>query len=470
MFKKLIFTFLICFSLILNCLEHNFEESFSSNYNPNNSNNLIKENEENILQIKEVILHTFKNLFGITNKIHFNEHKFKRIIFQYILLKTLELIKDHQFEYAQQILQNINLEQINSQYIKSQLQKILDNLRTINDICARDLSNMIESSSKINDFKFLTDMSKIIFLYIKPYKEYILGEHSKGVLGLAISPDGKKIVSVSEDAIKIWDIESGALLNSLESDELYCVVTFIDNDSVLIFSVDNGNARIATWDLESGRNEFKYLEKIKSNHDYSFYHIQLSIKGQKLAALIFDETAYKMQVAVWDLTNQKIIKTYDKHPNSISMSLDGKQLAWTGCSSIVIHQLNLPSIIDFIFKCIKLKYDNSLAIKFSPDGKKLVSSSCDGFVHIWDLDSKTELNKFKILPKDCFENIISYDGFRIIMPFYKDIKIWDMQTGELIKTLSGHENQITSIVNLSDILIVSGSSDKTIRVWGGLYG
>jgi WD40 repeat protein len=48
----------------------------------------------------------------------------------------------------------------------------------------------------------------------------------------------------------------------------------------------------------------------------------------------------------------------------------------------------------------------------------------------------------------------------------KTIKIWDAETGHLIKTLSGHEGAVRSVVYGSNgKAIVSGSVDQTIRVW-----
>ena len=48
------------------------------------------------------------------------------------------------------------------------------------------------------------------------------------------------------------------------------------------------------------------------------------------------------------------------------------------------------------------------------------------------------------------------------------VKIWDVLSGNCIKTLKGHTNDLSSC-NFSSCgtLIVSGSRDETIRVWKG---
>jgi len=47
----------------------------------------------------------------------------------------------------------------------------------------------------------------------------------------------------------------------------------------------------------------------------------------------------------------------------------------------------------------------------------------------------------------------------------KSIKIWDISTGDCIKTLLGHSDAVFSIAILSNNRIVSCSLDKSIRIW-----
>ena len=46
------------------------------------------------------------------------------------------------------------------------------------------------------------------------------------------------------------------------------------------------------------------------------------------------------------------------------------------------------------------------------------------------------------------------------------LMIWDAKKGELLRTLKGHKDGITAMALSGDgETIVSGSRDKTIRVW-----
>ena len=62
----------------------------------------------------------------------------------------------------------------------------------------------------------------------------------------------------------------------------------------------------------------------------------------------------------------------------------------------------------------------------------------------------------------------SPDGTKIISGSEdKTIKIWDANTGECLQTLEGHLDIILSVAYSPDgTKIISGSSDKTIKIWG----
>ena len=62
----------------------------------------------------------------------------------------------------------------------------------------------------------------------------------------------------------------------------------------------------------------------------------------------------------------------------------------------------------------------------------------------------------------------SLDGTKIISGSDdKTIKIWDANTGECLKTLEGHSSNVQSVAYSPDgTKIISGSQDTTIKIWG----
>ena len=47
----------------------------------------------------------------------------------------------------------------------------------------------------------------------------------------------------------------------------------------------------------------------------------------------------------------------------------------------------------------------------------------------------------------------------------ESVRVWDVSTGECVKTLEGHEDCVDCVVELGDGRLASCSYDNTVRVW-----
>ena len=46
------------------------------------------------------------------------------------------------------------------------------------------------------------------------------------------------------------------------------------------------------------------------------------------------------------------------------------------------------------------------------------------------------------------------------------IKLWDLNTGQAVRTLQGHSDSVTCLVELDNGQLATGSLDKTVIIWG----
>ena len=67
---------------------------------------------------------------------------------------------------------------------------------------------------------------------------------------------------------------------------------------------------------------------------------------------------------------------------------------------------------------------------------------------------------------------ISHDGKTLASGSWdRTIKLWDLETGSLLRTFIGHTNLVDSVAFSPDgRYIASGSWDKTIRLWNSATG
>ena len=85
--------------------------------------------------------------------------------------------------------------------------------------------------------------------------------HSGRISGVGITPDGKKVVSASHDCtIKIWDVETGNLINTLtgHSQSIGCMAISPDGRTI-VSGGDDRNVNI--WDLNQGEFHHNYLSQ-----------------------------------------------------------------------------------------------------------------------------------------------------------------------------------------------------------------
>jgi WD40 repeat protein len=104
---------------------------------------------------------------------------------------------------------------------------------------------------------------------------HVLTGHENSVLSVALSPDGKRIVSGSDDnSVRIWDAEFGKCLRLLKGHEYSVRSVAISPDGKRIVSKSWGKD-VRLWDTESGENlapcpeDLETLKQTEEDHGRS---------------------------------------------------------------------------------------------------------------------------------------------------------------------------------------------------------
>lgn len=195
-------------------------------------------------------------------------------------------------------------------------------------------------------------------------------------------------------------------------------------------------------------------------HDAWILSVDVSPDGQIIATASSDNT-----VRLWK-PNGKLLQTLTGHEEavvSVSFSPDGLTLASASLDSMIgLWQRQIDGTFNFE-KGIQNPNWTS-AITFSPDGRKLAGAGADRTIRLWDLDGNL-LKTFSGHQDQVMSVAFSVDGRQIVSGSEDGtVKLWDEEDGNLVQNLQG-ESQVFAVQFVTDEKIAAANKDGTIQIW-----
>ncbi|QZZ21236.1 PD40 domain-containing protein [Leptothermofonsia sichuanensis E412] len=299
--------------------------------------------------------------------------------------------------------------------------------------------------------------------------------HTDRVTGIDFSPDGKTLISTSDDGtVRLWDLQNGAEIQVLKIPNVTSVI-FLDHETL---ATGGGDRLVRFWKLNGvPATTFQEETPISS---FSF-----SPDGRWIAS-----TSRKMVSVVGELGSSGEADLEHCSLNSGKASITGESITHREEISGHIKLRHLDGHQKRVFAAT----GDFERVKFSPSGQVLVSletfSTSDaifpngsilaGFepsskpdpiasrIRLWDLNGK-EL-KHHPLQGRAADISFSPDGKTIAIANNKcaamrgNIHLWDIEH-DTFKSISAHNDRITSISYSRDGMLASGSEDSTIKLW-----
>ncbi len=138
-----------------------------------------------------------------------------------------------------------------------------------------------------------------------------------------------------------------------------------------------------------------------------------------------------------------------------------------------------PSVEEGLLKVIQADQPKVLShpsgvnsLSYAPDGKTLVSASADKTVKLWDVVTGKLLKTLKGHQAEVIIVVFSPDGKTLASGSDdKTVKLWDVGTGKELKTLKGHQDKVFDVSYSPDgKTLASASADKTVKLWDVVTG
>ncbi|QRV96723.1 WD40 repeat-like protein [Ceratobasidium sp. AG-Ba] len=287
--------------------------------------------------------------------------------------------------------------------------------------------------------------------------------HSSSVFSVAYSPDGRRIVSGSNDkTVRIWDADTGALIGEPlrgHSSSVWSVAYSPDGRRIVSGSNDKA---VRIWDADTSAPIGEPLE----GHSDSVFSVAYSPDGRRIVSGSADKT-----MRIWDAdTGAPIGEPLEGHSSlvwSAAYSPDGRRIV-SGSADETVRIWDADTGAP-IGEPLEGHSFSVLSVAYSPDGRRIVSGSHDKTVRIWDADTGAPIGEpLEGHSSSVWSAAYSPDGRRIVSSSHdKTVRIWDADTGAPIgEPLEGHSFSVLSVAYSPDgRRIVSGSHDKTVRIW-----
>ena len=301
-----------------------------------------------------------------------------------------------------------------------------------------------------------------------------------GVAAVAFSPDGGHVVAGSEsgDAVVVWDVGlSGDAEWGNYPTGVFSGADFAPDGRRLVLAGAQGS--LAVWNTGTGRvlATFGPHEDRRRTPYPDHQSIDVSPDGTLTASSATDSTA-----TIWDTASGQELVTVDVADrlgrreawvDSVAWHPDGRALAISSWAGVVLLVDRTGEETALLQAREGFRFED---VRFSPDGRHLAVVTYDRehyvaeehVVQVWDWRLGEVV---RTLPTAATALAFDESGNRLVAAAGPVAEVWNVETGERVLTLAGHQGAVVDVAYSADgARVATGSTDRTARTWDAETG
>ncbi len=294
----------------------------------------------------------------------------------------------------------------------------------------------------------------------------VLIGHRDCVNGVAVTPDGSHVITCSGDStIKVWSFATGECLRILRGheDSVNCVTVASDGKHIVSGSYDN---TVRVWDFNGGD-----CLNVLQGHTSNISCVCVTADGKYIVSGSQDTT-----VRVWEFESGNCVRVLNGHSSQVTSVcvVPQKSLILSGSSDATIRVWTLED--DECLRSLSEQIGLVLCASFTADGRSVITASHDGRVCVLSLESGECLRTVHCNTNNGYKArcaFISHDWKTIAFGYGQphihgrgEATLWSLETGRCLQQFVGHTSYVHDIsITRDGTKVISGSSDKTMKVW-----
>jgi len=295
----------------------------------------------------------------------------------------------------------------------------------------------------------------------------VLKGHAVEVRDLALSKDGKTLVSCADETLKrdkaiVWNVTKGTPQASIPEEEVGTWEVAVSPDGST-FATSNFSAKL--WNATNGQ---QIVLKDKAEGVFGDC-VSFSPDGKTL--LVGTKTD---AVELWEIASGQKVSSLGKGQQLLSVkavaySPDGKLVAggyyeghinvWEMPEGKLRHTLKQGQ------RCVE-------RLTFSPDSQTLASGNEYGIAKLWDMTTGDEVAEFKPSTGGEVRGLAFVpDGSLLLVGNKKgsdspgQVAFWDVKTHRVRVVLPGDSHAGAAAISGDGKLLAAGEADNSIKVW-----
>lgn len=303
--------------------------------------------------------------------------------------------------------------------------------------------------------------SEVKLLNVTTWEE-VMGPrgHPRSVTAMSFHPvTGQLALAGQDEQIRIW--------NQVEGSEARRLAKLGASGKAVAFHPKGQELAVAGFFPHVDTWDFRHAKPLQTHAGHSNWvsAIAYSPDGAWLASAGEDQTILLRRPE--GTADPRKFTGHLGAINAIAFSPDSQLLA-SGCED---QSVRLWTVEDGSYRELQGHKEGVTAIAFHPRELLMATADADGMVVLWDLSKNQQRTLAPPTGQPVYALAFSPDGLCLATASGTatkgEIKLWDVGTGEVLRTLSGHQGRVLSLAfePKPSGRLASGGVDRMVILW-----